>query len=72
MIVYWLLGVDDTGPRDIAQTSVIVQTSITANNNDGDVDSVVNNNDCTSPSSCSKLSPFLMSAINMFGIRELL
>ena len=48
-----LLG-DDAGQHDV------LQTSVSANNNDGDVDNVVNNNDCVSPSSNSKLSPFLM------------
>ena len=51
--VCMLLG-DDAGQHDV------MQTSVSANNNDGDVDNVVNNNDCVSPSSNSKLSPFLM------------
>jgi len=51
--VCMLLG-DDAGQHDV------LQTSVSANNNDGDVDNVVNNNDCVSPSSNSKLSPFLM------------
>jgi len=41
---------------DAAEHQDVTQSSVTAIDNDGDVDSVVNNNDCISPSTNGKLS----------------